>query len=264
MSCWILFTAPAGQRRQEPLEHQAQAAPARRWPAPEGGDAPPASHEPSLAAQLLRLVGARKDAGERASAPAAPAGGSSPRQPGGGLHLAQLRQPAWWCAAVAEPVPVAFSFTDGERKLRDPTAAASSFHWLLRLREAPGGAPRARRQPPRRQPRARRAPQRRGGPRRAGLAPRIYAAAARLPNPPRRHLHHGGGGAQHREDAHGGKAPEKKRRRRLAPSTARRRERGRGERGDRGRIEGPQICGLCPKIWWATNFSHLDSRPVGG
>ena len=90
---------------------------------------------------------------------------------------------------------------------------------------------RARCQPPRQQPRARRAPQRRGGPRRAGLAPRIYAAAARLPNPPRRHLHHGGGGAQHREDAHGGEAPEKKRRRRLAPSTARRRERGRGERG---------------------------------
>ena len=109
-----------------------------------------------------------------------------------------------------------------------------------------------------------RAPQRRAGPRRAGLAHRIYAAAARLPNPPRRHLHHGGGGAQHREDAHGGKAPEKKRRRRLAPSTARRRERGRGERGDRGRIEGPQICGLCPKIWWATNFSRLDSRSVGG
>jgi hypothetical protein len=108
-----------GQRRQEPLEHQAQAAPARRRPAPEGGDAPPAPHDTNMAAELLRrrLVGAREDAGEHASAPAPPPAGS-PRQPGGGLHLVQLRNQQPRCAAVAEPVPVPVpvpvSISDGE------------------------------------------------------------------------------------------------------------------------------------------------------
>ena len=106
-----------GQRRQEPLEHQAQAPPARWGPAAEGRGAPPAPHEPNnlAAPQLLRLVGAREDEGEHAPAQAPP-GPGSPRQPGGGgggLHLVQLRQQPR-CAAVAEPVFLVFSFASGE------------------------------------------------------------------------------------------------------------------------------------------------------